>query len=128
MGGDPAVQIAAPQGHPRLADHPGRPQGLAAGPQVAPSEAQQLGDGGRPALTPFQRHERKIECAAPAVDHQHPATRGQTGTDRRCGRFVHQGHFGNGQLPADPLQPLAVTPVGLDGGRQHQAIRAQLGR
>ena len=55
--GDPVVDVAAPQGQARLAQHPGEAQGLPALVQVAPGEAQQLGNGRRPPFAPFEGHQ-----------------------------------------------------------------------
>ena len=56
--GDPAIEIAPPQGQARFAQHPGGAQALAAGTEIAAPETQQLGNRRRLALASFQGHQR----------------------------------------------------------------------
>ena len=128
MAGDPAVDVPSPQRHTRLADHPGQPLPLPAVLQVVAAEAQQLGNRVRPALAPLQPHQAEVDRAASQIHHQHGAPRGQAGSDRRSGGLIHQGEFRHLQLAAGLHQPVAVTLIGLDRCREHQAFGGHPGR
>ena len=87
-----------------------------------------MGDGGGAPFPTGKGHQREVRGSTADIDDQDAASGGEACADGGRGGFIHQGHIGDIHGFDGVQEPLAVAPVAIDGGGQHQPIRADARR